>query len=541
MKLVVMKKSTRSTSRLQRLRERRSESPDDKLEYFRKLILDHLDSLQVDDVMSKSGKALPVGTIRDRKGGFKYIKIAPNKWVKKYDGHSRGAKMAIAAIRRKVAAAKDAHEMMQIILQHRDRFSDKEGHPLPFVQELHNYIMSEQDSREKARQGKTAAEDKKEGAKSEENKKDNGGVKEWEQRGRDDFKAGKPRKVPYNEIVIPGMKIGSPESREADKKMEAWLRGWDRANFSSDESQKEPEKKPGKEDQVNTHNLAQEGKAAQPTGEGGGSQVNTPERGAEGKTAKEKISPEQQAEVKKKLENLAVPMMEVGYSKDEYNRLFPEGIVKTPLKTVKMGSDQFAKLGRKDSGGRQSYIGAAYQTLTDPIVVIKEGNDDVYIKSFTGENGIKTFVSIEKDKEDGRFIVTNYRRKEQEILKKIKRADSIAYIADDRGSPAGGNEGKPLAGEGDNHLSIVSPDSPERSSQTPAKIGKLSLEGLTHEENIYSDSYYTENPAYNGANTGFYLPEYDRALNSAAEKFANSVMEGKPKKRSEWAYGIMAV
>jgi hypothetical protein len=130
-------------------------SPDNKLEYFRKLILDHLDSLGGDDVMSKGGKALPVGTVRDRKGGFRYIKIAPNKWVKKYDNHSRGAKMAIAAIRRKIAAAKDGHEMMQIILQHRDRFADKEGHPLPFVMELHNYIMSEQDNREKAQQGKT--------------------------------------------------------------------------------------------------------------------------------------------------------------------------------------------------------------------------------------------------------------------------------------------------------------------------------------------------------------------------------------------------
>jgi hypothetical protein len=57
--------------------------------------------------------------------------------------------MAIAAIRRKVAAAKDVHEMMQIVLEHHDRFSDKDGHPLPFVQELHKYVMSNQDQRQK--------------------------------------------------------------------------------------------------------------------------------------------------------------------------------------------------------------------------------------------------------------------------------------------------------------------------------------------------------------------------------------------------------
>ncbi|GHT70308.1 hypothetical protein FACS1894110_21620 [Spirochaetia bacterium] len=101
-----------------------------------------------------------------------------------------------------------------------------------------------------------------------------------------------------------------------------------------------------------------------------------------------------------------------------------------------MGTDQFAKLGRKDKGARQSYIGAAYQTLTDPIVVIKEGDDDIYIKSFISEDGISTFISVEKDKENGRFIVTNYKRRRKEVEKKIKKADSIVYLKDNRGSPA---------------------------------------------------------------------------------------------------------
>jgi len=142
------------------------------------------------------------------------------------------------------------------------------------------------------------------------------------------------------------------------------------------------------------------------------------------------------SEAERKLEELAVPMMEVEYSIKEYNRLFPEGTVRTPLKIVKMGKDQYAKLGRKDDGGRQSYIGAAYQTLTDPIVIIKEGDDDVYIKSFNNEKGFSTFLSVEKDKKDGRFIVTNYFRHKNEVFNKIKWADSIAYLKDDRGNPA---------------------------------------------------------------------------------------------------------
>jgi hypothetical protein len=39
-----------------------------------------------------------------------------------------------------------------------------------------------------------------------------------------------------------------------------------------------------------------------------------------------------------KLEKFAVPMMEVAYSKDTYNRLFKGGYVKTPVKNSKDGS-----------------------------------------------------------------------------------------------------------------------------------------------------------------------------------------------------------
>jgi hypothetical protein len=50
--------------------------------------------------------------------------------------------------------------MMQIILENRDRFSDKNGQPLPFVMDLHNYVMSTQDSREKATEKKAKASPK---------------------------------------------------------------------------------------------------------------------------------------------------------------------------------------------------------------------------------------------------------------------------------------------------------------------------------------------------------------------------------------------
>ena len=91
------------------------------LEKFRKLILDHLSTLDNDEpekgvavkkafsktiLMLKSG--LPVGTIHTYKDGKKYIKSPSLKWIPKYDSYTRGAKMAVSAIKRKIAAAPDA-------------------------------------------------------------------------------------------------------------------------------------------------------------------------------------------------------------------------------------------------------------------------------------------------------------------------------------------------------------------------------------------------------------------------------------------------
>ncbi|GHV91207.1 hypothetical protein AGMMS50268_17100 [Spirochaetia bacterium] len=132
----------------------KAQEGNDQLEKYRKLILDHLSKLETADKtqlkkslleaesLVKGG--LPVGTIRVWKG-VKHVKIAPGKWRPKYDSQTRGAKMAISAIKKRIAGAKDAHEMLQIILENRDRFNDKEGHPLPFVQELSNYVAEQQD------------------------------------------------------------------------------------------------------------------------------------------------------------------------------------------------------------------------------------------------------------------------------------------------------------------------------------------------------------------------------------------------------------
>ena len=97
--------------------------------------------------IAKGGKGLPVGTVRDWKGR-KYVKVAPGKWKPKYDSHSRGAKLSIAALKRKADECKSSEELLQLVLENRERFSDEIGRPLPFVKELSDYISAKNDELE---------------------------------------------------------------------------------------------------------------------------------------------------------------------------------------------------------------------------------------------------------------------------------------------------------------------------------------------------------------------------------------------------------
>lgn len=130
---------------------------DTQFEAFKKKIIDHLDKLEKEEKseirksiiaaesMQKSG--YPVGTIREW-NGKKYIKIAPGKWRPKYDSNTRGAKMAIAALKRKANSCKDSHELLQMVLENKSRFSDENGRPLPFIQELADYVSGLNDKME---------------------------------------------------------------------------------------------------------------------------------------------------------------------------------------------------------------------------------------------------------------------------------------------------------------------------------------------------------------------------------------------------------
>ncbi|MGI5085835.1 hypothetical protein [Treponema putidum] len=122
-------------------------------------ILKHLEELEKEEtseikktfseltgLLIKGGRGLPVGTIREWKGK-KFIKVAPGKWRPKYDSETRGAKLAISVLKKKIELCEDEREMMRLVLENRDRFSDKNGNPLPFVQQLSDFISQTQEKK----------------------------------------------------------------------------------------------------------------------------------------------------------------------------------------------------------------------------------------------------------------------------------------------------------------------------------------------------------------------------------------------------------
>lgn len=143
------------------------ENPKDpKFEYFKKKILDHLAELEkkenhsiakaidIDEWIQKAN--FPVGTVRTW-NGQKFKKITPKKWARMYESESRGAKLAIAALRRKAAACKNSEELLQLCLENKERFVDGNGKPLGFMQEFSAYVSSLNDKNEGGK-GKTVSD-----------------------------------------------------------------------------------------------------------------------------------------------------------------------------------------------------------------------------------------------------------------------------------------------------------------------------------------------------------------------------------------------
>ena len=136
------------------------------------------------------------------------------------------------------------------------------------------------------------------------------------------------------------------------------------------------------------------------------------------------------------LEKNVSPLKELELNRENWNKMFPDGTVKTPVGTVKLGENQFDKLRRND---RNNLFAAMYETLSNPALILeKETLDEksgefrpvnVYGKSFIHEDSnhkrVVESVVIFKDGEN--ISISTHNKNIKDFVKQIKTADQIIY------------------------------------------------------------------------------------------------------------------
>ena len=134
--------------------------------------------------------------------------------------------------------------------------------------------------------------------------------------------------------------------------------------------------------------------------------------------------------IKESLAQNAEPLVEVDFSKANYDRLFPRAIVQTPLETVKLGENQFEKLDARD---RKRFLLATFQTLATPDLVIDEEREGKhshnYIKSFVFDEKTKTIQDVVVNINGENVSITAHPKDINNIVNKIKMPDQLVYAA----------------------------------------------------------------------------------------------------------------
>lgn len=136
------------------------------------------------------------------------------------------------------------------------------------------------------------------------------------------------------------------------------------------------------------------------------------------------------------LDMTAVDLPEVEYSRENYNKFFNRGEVNSPIGKLKMGDHQFEKFNKED---RKNLIKAAYETLTNPSLIISKETYDEKSESFKPLNVFgKSFYRIESGhkrvvesvvvlKNDKNIVIGSHNNDVDNFVRQIKTADQIIY------------------------------------------------------------------------------------------------------------------
>jgi len=150
--------------------------------------------------------------------------------------------------------------------------------------------------------------------------------------------------------------------------------------------------------------------------------------------------------LKRKFVEMEEPMKQIEFSRENYDNLFPNNYVSTPIGKIKIGEHQYEKLEAK---ALQEYLGAMYQTLTDPIAIINQiddrGKAKLFSKSFKHKPKKKDgVISVVADIDGENVSISTHPKHIKRVVDGIKNAADLVYEKPNSGLTAGNNPKNPV-------------------------------------------------------------------------------------------------
>ncbi len=139
--------------------------------------------------------------------------------------------------------------------------------------------------------------------------------------------------------------------------------------------------------------------------------------------------------LKTALTEIAEPLPVIDFTRDNYENLFPRSRIETPIENVKIGAHQFEKLEAKN---RQRLLGAVYETLALPDIVINEERKNIfgeqeqvhsYLKSYIINEKTRAIQSVIVSIEDDNVSISTHERDINNAVNKIKTPDQLLFAA----------------------------------------------------------------------------------------------------------------
>ncbi|MDR0870684.1 MAG: aminotransferase class I/II-fold pyridoxal phosphate-dependent enzyme [Planctomycetaceae bacterium] len=195
--------------------------------------------------------------------------------------------------------------------------------------------------------------------------------------------------------------------------------------------------------------------------------------------------------LRKKFDELAVPLVRVPFSPEKFEELFgKDHAAETPVGIVKIGDNQYQKLAAKDT---EHLLWAMKQTFIDPVFVVKEKRDSgeatLFLKSFIDnpERDFITIMSVTLQMDDIQVSVSTHQRKNRQAMDKIADSAEVLY---EKGIPTE---------TGQSGYNVNSP-SPRVNSQ----------EGITSQPVLSSDTAGSQGGIYAETTNFSLFPEYQK-------------------------------